>query len=177
MLCILVCLLGADLTWAVLSSPGRWTALPCKANAVQGVQYRKISWYKVLGSEYRGLVLKNLRTNQTSVYRGANHSYALGEGYALLLPDSALSDCGTYQCTLWPPLGEYIQEGQYEYYPAGCVRPTEALPIIPLSSAVDVREHLAAWGLPAALLIFFIASATILALYQQRKNTKEKETI
>lgn len=63
--------------------------------------------------------MKNLRDNQSTVYQGANHSYAVGEGHSLLLPASAQRDCGTYQCTLWPPLGHYIQEGQYEYYPAG----------------------------------------------------------
>lgn len=63
--------------------------------------------------------MKNLRDNQSTVYQGANHSYAVGEGLSLLLPASAQRDCGTYQCTLWPPLGHYIQEGQYEYYPAG----------------------------------------------------------
>ena len=43
-----VCLLAADWDFAVavLTTESQVT-LPCRAHSVQGVQYRKISWYKV----------------------------------------------------------------------------------------------------------------------------------
>ncbi|KAG5281704.1 hypothetical protein AALO_G00047870 [Alosa alosa] len=179
MLCILVCLLSADFALAVLTAES--LSIPCKAHSVQGVQYRKISWYKVIGPEYRGLVMKNLHDNHTTVYRGANHSYEVGAEFSLLLPEPALGDCGTYQCTLWPPLGHYIQEGQYEYYPAGCLRPTEALPMMPLPvthfSCFDITRNLASWGIPAALILIIIIAGSVLYFYQRQKQYKLAETI
>ncbi|KAG5838129.1 hypothetical protein ANANG_G00220510 [Anguilla anguilla] len=53
------------------------TKLPCRAHRQPGVMYRKISWYKVEGG-LTGLVLKNLKTNQTVLYKSANHSYQIG---------------------------------------------------------------------------------------------------
>ncbi len=66
-----------------------------------------------------GLVLRDLLKNITTLYKFANYSYELGEDNSLLIPSSAKVDCGIYRCTLWPPLGHYIQEGNSEYRSAG----------------------------------------------------------
>lgn len=66
-----------------------------------------------------GLVLKDLLKNITTLYKFANYSYELAEDNSLLVPSSAKVDCGIYRCTLWPPLGHYIQEGNTDYYSAG----------------------------------------------------------
>ncbi|RXN18431.1 CD83 antigen-like protein [Labeo rohita] len=62
-----------------------------------------------------GLVLKDLLKNITTLYKFANHSYEVGEDNSLLVPASAELDCGIYRCTLWPPLGHYIQEANTKY--------------------------------------------------------------
>lgn len=66
-----------------------------------------------------GLVLRDLLKNITTLYKFANYSYELGEDNSLLVPSSAKVECGMYRCTLWPPLGHYIQEGNSDYYSAG----------------------------------------------------------
>ncbi|KAG9329301.1 hypothetical protein JZ751_023908 [Albula glossodonta] len=75
--------------------------------------------------EVIGLVLKNLKTNDTILYKSANHPYQVDEDLALILPDSALTDCGKYRCTLWPPIGHQIREADCSYYPDGCTEPKE----------------------------------------------------
>jgi len=66
-----------------------------------------------------GLVLKDLIKNITTLFKFAHRSYEVGEDNSLLVPGPAEEDCGVYRCTLWPPLGHYIQEGNTEYYSAG----------------------------------------------------------
>lgn len=73
-----------------------------------------------VGSEVlTGLVTKDLHTQETVLYKFANQSYEVRDDYSLLLLEAGQSDCGCYRCTLWPPLGHYIQDGDYEYYPLG----------------------------------------------------------
>lgn len=102
----------------------RWIKIPCHANIEQGVKYRRITWYKVEeGSDVlAGLVLKDLLKNITTLFKFAHHSYEVGEDNSLLVPGPAEEDCGVYRCTLWPPLGHYIQEGNTEYY-SDCIKP------------------------------------------------------
>lgn len=63
--------------------------------------------------------MKDLLKNITTLYKFANHSYEVGEDNSLLVPASAELDCGIYRCTLWPPLGHYIQEANTKYDSAG----------------------------------------------------------
>ncbi|TSN76515.1 Transcription factor 15 [Bagarius yarrelli] len=95
--------------------------IPCQAKREAEVQYRRITWYKVeIGSnDLIGLVMKNLNTQETVLYKFTNQSYEVEDDYSLLLPEAGKSDCGHYRCTLWPPVGHYIQDGDYEYYPLG----------------------------------------------------------
>lgn len=73
-----------------------------------------------VGSEVlTGLVTKDLHSQKTDLYKFANLSYEVADDYSLLLPEAGQKDCGHYRCTLWPPLGHYIQDGDYEYYPLG----------------------------------------------------------
>ncbi|KAG7472038.1 hypothetical protein MATL_G00104330 [Megalops atlanticus] len=112
------------------------TKLPCEAQLEKGLRYRKVTWYKV-DKDLTGLVLKNLYTNKTTIYKSANHSYQVGEDLSLFLPSPALSDCGRYRCTLWPPVGHQIREGDYRFYPAGCPKPVEPLLTEPLPSRLS----------------------------------------
>lgn len=66
-----------------------------------------------------GLVLKDLNKNTSVLFKFASHSYVVGEDNSLQFSRTAREDCGIYRCTLWPPLGHYIQEHEYKYYPAG----------------------------------------------------------
>lgn len=66
-----------------------------------------------------GLVLKDLNKNITILFKFARHSYVVGDDNSLQFSSSAGKDCGNYRCTLWPPLGHYIQEKDYEYYSSG----------------------------------------------------------
>lgn len=102
-----------------------WIKIPCPASIEQGVEYRKITWYKVEEDSdvLTGLVLKDFLKNITTLYKFANYSYEVGEDNSLLVPSSAKVDCGMYRCTLWPPLGHYIQEGNTDYYSADCIKP------------------------------------------------------
>lgn len=102
-----------------------WIKIACPASIEQGLKYRRITWYKVEeGSDVlTGLVLKDLLKNITTLYKFANYSYEVGEDNSLLVPSSAKVDCGVYRCTLWPPLGHYIQEGNTDYYSADCIKP------------------------------------------------------
>ncbi|KAK2898671.1 hypothetical protein QQF64_032078 [Cirrhinus molitorella] len=110
---------------SVSTKEHEWIKIPCPANIEQGVKYRKISWYKVEeGSDVlTGLVLKDLLKNTTILYKFANHSYEVGEDNSLLVPGSAEVGCAIYRCTLWPPLGHYIQEANTEYDSADCIKP------------------------------------------------------
>lgn len=101
-----------------------WIKIPCRANTEKGVKYRRINWYKVEGASdvLTGLVSKNLMKNTTTLYKFAAHSYEIGEDNSLLIPAVTQNDCGTYRCTLWPPLGHYIQEVNIEYS-EGCIKP------------------------------------------------------
>ncbi|XP_077079462.1 uncharacterized protein LOC143732356 isoform X2 [Siphateles boraxobius] len=103
----------------------RWIKIPCHANIEQGVKYRRITWYKVKESSdvLAGLVSKDLLKNITRLFKFAHHSYEVGEDNSLVVPGTAEEDCGVYRCTLWPPLGHYIQEGNTDYYSADCIKP------------------------------------------------------
>ncbi|KAG9270884.1 hypothetical protein AMEX_G15890 [Astyanax mexicanus] len=98
--------------------------IPCTADTEKGLQYRKISWYKVEEDSEGliGLVLKDLRTEVTVLYKFANQSYEVDSDYSLVLPEATVRDCGQYRCTLWPPVGHYIQDGDAEFYTHGCFR-------------------------------------------------------
>ncbi|KAI5610301.1 hypothetical protein C0J50_5124 [Silurus asotus] len=95
-----------------------FTEIPCQAKRESEVQYRRITWYKVQkGSEVlTGLVTKDLHTQKTVLYKFVDRSYEVKDDYSLLFPNAGQSDCGHYRCTLWPPVGHYIQEGDYELY-------------------------------------------------------------
>ncbi|KAI1897094.1 hypothetical protein AGOR_G00079580 [Albula goreensis] len=153
--------------------------LPCQARLEPGLQYRKISWYKV-EEEVIGLVLKNLKTNDTILYQSANHSYQVDEDLALILPDSALRDCGKYRCTLWPPIGHQIREADCSYYPDGCTGPKEPVllkaPPSRLSSSAQ-WDHVtyAMMGGGAALGILLLIVISVAGLkWKSRKGQPYK---
>ncbi|KAL6459062.1 hypothetical protein MHYP_G00325340 [Metynnis hypsauchen] len=112
--------------------------IPCQANVEPGLQYRKISWYKVKEESdgLIGLVIKDLHTHETVLYKFANQSYEVGDDYSLLLPEFSEKDCGHYRCTLWPPLGHYIQDGDQEFYQFGCSKPSLQSKTVTVSTQV-----------------------------------------
>lgn len=155
--------------------------IPCHANTEQGVQYRKITWYKVEeGSDVlTGLVLKDLHKNITVLFKFANHSYVVGEDNSLQFLSAAGESCGIYRCTLWPPLGHYIQEKDYEYYSADCIEP-QLQPVLSSSrnNDVPVMNHLKFLIIPCVLLacsvLIFLVNLKMMNRAKNRSNIKEK---
>ncbi|XP_064420179.1 uncharacterized protein LOC135359223 isoform X2 [Latimeria chalumnae] len=87
--------------------------IPCKAAAVLGVQYRKVSWYKVRHDEdLISLVLRDLWKNQTFLYKSVKKPYSIAEDMSLIIPDIEAEDAGVYRCMLWAPVGERMQNGE-----------------------------------------------------------------
>ncbi|KAK6471942.1 CD83 antigen-like [Huso huso] len=126
--------------------------LLCTARAEQGLQYRKVTWYKVEGGvgELTGLVLKDLHTNRSYLYSSANHSYQIEEDYSLLIPGAGLGDCGLYRCTLWAPLGQRMQEGDCTFLLDDCPEPAVGVLKEVKQSPLAAREQ-AHWGLTVGL--------------------------
>uniref|UniRef100_A0AAY5EE41 Immunoglobulin V-set domain-containing protein n=1 Tax=Electrophorus electricus TaxID=8005 RepID=A0AAY5EE41_ELEEL len=90
--------------------------IPCKVQMEEGVQYRKITWYKVIttSNSLIGLVMKDIPKNSTIFYKIANNSYQIGDDFSLLIPqDSTEQVCEIYRCSLWPPVGHRILKSDY----------------------------------------------------------------
>ncbi|XP_051509308.1 uncharacterized protein LOC127414937 isoform X1 [Myxocyprinus asiaticus] len=160
-----------------LSIEDQWRIkIPCQANIEQGLKYRKITWYKVdeISNVLTGLVLKNLIKNITLHFKFAKQSYEVGEDNSLLIPGAAGENCGLYRCTLWPPLGQYIQEGDYEYYSADCMKPQQQA----VSSRKDPlpdKNNLKIFTLPCILMA--CAVVVMFLNYRMIKQAKEKANI
>ncbi|KAK1157867.1 hypothetical protein AOXY_G24046 [Acipenser oxyrinchus oxyrinchus] len=141
--------------------------LLCTARAEQGLQYRKVSWYKVEGGvgELTGLVLKDLHTNRSYLYSSANHSYQIEEDYSLLIPGAGLGDCGLYRCTLWAPLGQRMQEGDCSFLPDGCPEPAVGVLKEVKQSPLAARGQ-ADWGLTMGITggVFVLTLLVVLAI-------------
>ncbi|MCI4380731.1 hypothetical protein PGIGA_G00243310 [Pangasianodon gigas] len=113
--------------------------VPCIVNLEEGVEYRKITWYKVsVGSgSLMGLVMKDIRTNTTQLYKFANHSYQIGNDLSLLhVPERHQEECEIYRCCVWPPVGHRILQSDYSL-PQGCQ--SNAVEMTEFSS--QVQEH------------------------------------
>ncbi|KAL7828724.1 hypothetical protein SRHO_G00323580 [Serrasalmus rhombeus] len=126
----------------LLPQLSRSLQIPCQAQLEQGVQYRKIFWYKVTESNsVVGLIMKDLGKNTTALYKHANHSYQIGDDLSLLLlsepREKRETKCETYRCSVWPPVGYYIQESDYSL-PQGCQNSTEMMPEF-ASHAMDMK--------------------------------------
>ncbi|XP_053481370.1 uncharacterized protein LOC128608029 [Ictalurus furcatus] len=96
--------------------------VPCTVNQEEGVEYRKITWYKVSVSSGSlvGLVMKDIHTNTTHLYKFANHSYQVGNDLSLLhVPECSQDECEMYRCCVWPPVGHRILQSDYSL-PQGC---------------------------------------------------------
>ncbi|KAM9474762.1 uncharacterized protein Hap1MRO34_010760 [Clarias gariepinus] len=150
--------------------------IPCQAKRESDVQYRRIAWYKVeVGSGVlTGLVIKDLHTKETILYKFANQSYEVADDYSLLVPEAGKRDCGHYRCTLWPPLGHYIQDGDYEYYPLGCSRHHQK------SRTIQNETKLSLFNVPVILAISVMLIAgnmgfvyLICQKIMQNKNSKQ----
>nr|XP_015220048.1 PREDICTED: CD83 antigen-like [Lepisosteus oculatus] len=153
--------LTSYLTWVVYvcADHDGLSHLPCTAQVEPGVPYRKVSWYKVEEEGLVGLVLKNLETGRSYLYGSANHSYAIGEDLALLLPVSAAGDCGSYRCTLWPPLGHQIQDGLSTFHTVGCPKPR----ITPQKP--DRISHSSGWDQRVLTMMVGVTGAVCLCVF------------
>ncbi|XP_072365695.1 CD83 antigen-like [Scyliorhinus torazame] len=102
--------LGAECISEVAVKCGETARLPCKADFQVGLQYRAISWYKIIdnGVGLTGIVRKDFRENITRKYLGFNGPIELDSArpYCLIIHNVSREDFGTYQCSLWAPLGE-----------------------------------------------------------------------
>ncbi|KAL4623720.1 hypothetical protein GN956_G18314 [Arapaima gigas] len=150
--------------------------LPCKVQVEVALQYRKVTWYKVDedGSGITGLVLKNLQTNETRLYKSAQRSYQVGEGYTLILTNSSAQDCGKYRCTLWPPVGHQIKEGDYDFYLEGCPQPANAqradVPPSKLHSSVQRDSTVSVVvGLVTAVLVLIVVLGVLAVMINNPK--------
>ncbi|KAL7884814.1 hypothetical protein AOLI_G00075840 [Acnodon oligacanthus] len=142
--------------------------IPCQAQLEQGVQYRKIFWYKVTESNsVVGLIMKDLYKNTTALYKHANHAYQIGDDLSLLLlsepREKRDTKCETYRCSVWPPVGYYVQESDYSL-PQGCQNSTEMMPEF-ASHAVDMKMTS---GQRCTAVLFIISLGNLSVL--QEKN-------
>lgn len=61
-----------------------------------------------------GLVMKDIRTNTTQLYKFANHTYQIGDNLSLLhVPERNQEECELYRCCVWPPVGHRILQSDY----------------------------------------------------------------
>lgn len=61
-----------------------------------------------------GLVMKDIHTNTTHLYKFANHSYKVGNDLSLLhVPERSQDECEMYRCCVWPPVGHRILQSDY----------------------------------------------------------------
>ncbi|KAK2841227.1 hypothetical protein Q7C36_012806 [Tachysurus vachellii] len=151
--------------------------IPCRVNLEEGVEYQKITWYKVSvgSSSLVGLVRKNLRTNTTELYKFANHSYQIGNDLSLLhVPEHSQLECETYRCSVWPTIGHRILESDYNL-PQSCkkntVEKTEISSLLQVTQEVQ-SDHLQ-WSLIATVVVLSVLSVTaVVCLCKQRKTYK-----
>ncbi|TRY97545.1 hypothetical protein DNTS_000348 [Danionella cerebrum] len=99
------------------SSIGQEALLRCTAEALPGVLYRFVVWYKVDQSSQQltGLLRKRLTVNNSTVetFNGLEREIQLFENTMdLLLPNVTLEDKGVYRCFLSAPLGHRNQHGE-----------------------------------------------------------------
>ncbi|XP_060706154.1 CD83 antigen-like [Hemiscyllium ocellatum] len=93
---------------------GETARLPCEAEYEVGVQYRALSWYKITddGVGLTGIIQKDFRENVARKYLGFNRSVELASElpFSLIIRNISSKDFGTYQCSLWAPLGKRNRE-------------------------------------------------------------------
>ncbi|XP_078395329.1 CD83 antigen-like isoform X2 [Cetorhinus maximus] len=94
---------------------GEIAKLPCDAPCVPEIQYRAISWYKVVddGFGLSGIVRRDLKENISRQYLGFNGSVEVASAspYSLTIHNVSIEDLGRYQCSVWAPLGEQNKQG------------------------------------------------------------------
>ncbi|XP_048406751.1 CD83 antigen isoform X2 [Stegostoma tigrinum] len=107
--------MGAEAVTEVLTRLGDIAKLPCDAPGESEVQYRAISWYKVAddGFSLSGIVRRDLKENIVWRYRGFNRYIDVNSAspYFLTIYNVSSEDFGTYQCSVWAPLGEQNVKG------------------------------------------------------------------
>ncbi|MCJ8734845.1 hypothetical protein PDJAM_G00239930 [Pangasius djambal] len=149
--------------------------VPCIVNLEEGVEYRKITWYKVsIGSgSLMGLVMKDIRTNTTQLYKFANHSYQIGNDLSLLhVPEHRQEECEIYRCCVWPPVGHHIQQSDYSL-PQGCQ--SNAVEMTEFSSQVQgTHVALSSQGpyiiMAGVLLLLILTIIAVVCVCKQRKT-------
>ncbi|XDV40625.1 hypothetical protein PO909_009669 [Leuciscus waleckii] len=106
---------------------GEDVELPCAAKSKAGVQYRSVTWYKVVEGPPQtitGLVRLTEKNGKVEKYKGVEREVELLEKtQSLLLSNVTAQDSGIYKCFLSAPLGHQNQEGKivlkvYEHHTA-----------------------------------------------------------
>ncbi|XP_067914055.1 CD83 antigen-like [Heterodontus francisci] len=144
---------GVVSTRKVVVKCGEAAMLPCQAEPTLGIQYRAISWYKVDddGVGLTGIVRKDFQENITRKYLGFNGSVELASArpYFLTIHNVSNEDFGTYQCSLWAPLGERNKQADVGLREEGIFQPLKfggQLTILPIVLTI----------LGSALLIYMV---------------------
>ncbi|KAG7332566.1 hypothetical protein KOW79_004400 [Hemibagrus wyckioides] len=147
--------------------------VPCTVNLEDGVEYQKITWYKVSveSSTLTGLVRKNIRTNTTQLYKFANHSYQIGNDLSLLhVPEHSQGECETYRCSVWPPVGHHILESDYSL-PQGCNAGKMTEMSSQLQGTHEVQfNHVPLSFIAGVLVLAILNVAAVVCLCKQRKT-------
>ncbi|XP_043574993.1 CD83 antigen-like [Chiloscyllium plagiosum] len=109
---------------------GETARLPCKAEYEVGVQYRALSWYKITddGVGLTGIVQKDFRENIARKYLGFNRSVELASElpFSLVIHNISSEDFGTYQCSLWAPLGKRNREANIDLREVGILQTSKS---------------------------------------------------
>ncbi|XP_077071148.1 CD83 antigen [Siphateles boraxobius] len=95
---------------------GEDVELPCAAKSKASVEYRLVTWYKVVEGPPRtitGLVRLTKNNGKVEKYKGVEREVELLEKtQSLLLSNVTAQDSGIYNCFLSAPLGHQNQEGE-----------------------------------------------------------------
>ncbi|KAK3540338.1 hypothetical protein QTP70_029576 [Hemibagrus guttatus] len=147
--------------------------VPCIVNLEEGIEYQKITWYKVSveSGTLIGLVRKDIRTNTTQLYKFANHSYQIGNDLSLLhVPEHSQGECEMYRCSVWPPVGHRILKSDYSL-PQGCNADEMTKISSQLQGTHEVKSTHVPRALTAGVLVLAILNITALVCICKQRRT------
>ncbi|KAK7158048.1 hypothetical protein R3I93_009293 [Phoxinus phoxinus] len=114
--CLVTLAVAEGVRTEIRAVTGEDVELPCDAKSKADVQYRLVTWYKVVEGPPRmitGLVRLTENNGKVEKYNGVEREFKLLERtQSLLLSNVTAQDSGIYNCFLSAPLGHKNQEGE-----------------------------------------------------------------